>query len=130
MEKCIGYVKRSRLLEIDLNFDDLSDFNATFGNLVTTKSEIDKHAELLSMAVSAGKQVATAASDWQRAVDKSNKLEEAIASGLQDAALQVGRASGQAISWDQNGFFCRKFLDGTTDQYENEQIAIINNKIV
>ena len=125
-----GYVKRSRLLEVDLNFDDLSDFNATFGNLVTTKSEIDKHAELLSQAVSAGKQVAAAASDWQRAVDKSNKLEEAIASGLQDAALQVGRASGQAISWDQNGFFCRKFLDGTTDQYENEQIAIINNKIV
>ena len=125
-----GYIKRSRLLEIDLNFDDLSDFNTTFGNLVTTKSEIDKHAELLSQAVSAGKQVATAASDWQRAVDKSNKLEEAIASGLQDAALQVGRASGQAISWDQNGFFCRKFLDGTTDQYENEQIAIINNKIV
>ena len=125
-----GYIKRSRLLEVDLNFDDLSDFNATFGNLVTTKSEIDKHAELLAQAVSAGKQVATAASDWQRAVDKSNKLEEAIASGLQDAALQVGRASGQAISWDQNGFFCRKFLDGTTDQYENEQIAIINNKIV
>ena len=125
-----GYIKRSRLLEIDLNFDDLSDFNTTFGNLVTTKSEIDKHAELLAQAVSAGKQVATAASDWQRAVDKSNKLEEAIASGLQNAALQVGRASGQAISWDQNGFFCRKFLDGTTDQYENEQIAIINNKIV
>ena len=124
-----GYVKRSRLLEVDLNFDDLSDFNATFGNLVTTKSEIDKHAELLSQAVSAGKQVATAASDWQRAVDKSNKLEEAIASGLQDAALQVGRASGQAISWDQNGFYCRKFKDGTTDQYEDQQIAIINNKI-
>ena len=125
-----GYVKRSRLLEVDLNFDDLSDFNCTFGNLITTKSEIDKHAELLSMAVSAGKQVATAASDWQRAVDKANKLEEAIATGLQDATLQVGRASNQAISWNKNGFYCRKFVDGTTDQYEDEQIAIINNKIV
>jgi hypothetical protein len=125
-----GYIKRARLLEVDLNFDDLSDFNCTFGNLITTKSEIDKHAELLAQAVSAGKQVATAASDWQRAVDKSNKLEEAIANGLQDAALQVGRASNQAISWDKNGFYCRKFLDGSTDQYEDEQIAIINNKIV
>lgn len=125
-----GYVKRARLLEVDLNFDDLSDFNVTFGNLVTTKSEIDKHADLLAQAVSAGKQVAAAASDWQRAVDKSNKLEEAISSGLQDAALQVGRASNQAISWDKNGFYCRKFLDGSTDQYEDEQIAIINNKIV
>lgn len=125
-----GYIKRARLLEVDLSFDDLSDFSCTFGNLVTTKSEIDKHAELLAQAVSAGKQVAVAASSWQRAVDKSNKLEEAIENGLQDAALQVGRASGQAITWDENGFYCRKFLDGSTDQYEDEQMAIINNKIV
>jgi hypothetical protein len=125
-----GYVKRARLLEVNLNFDDLSDFSCTFGNLVTTKSEVDKHAELLAQAVTAGKQVATAAGTWQRSADKANKLEESIAGGLQDAAIQVGRASGQAIEWSENGFYCRKFVDGTTDQYEDEQIAIINNKIV
>lgn len=125
-----GYIKRARLLEVTLNFDDLSDFNCTFGNLVTTKSEIDKHADLLAQAVTAGKQVATASGSWQRAVDKSNKLEEAIENGLKDAALQVGKASGQAITWDENGFYCRKLKDGTTDQYEDQQIAIINNKIV
>lgn len=125
-----GIVKRARLLETSLNFEDLSDFSCNFGNLITTKSEIDLHAELLQQAVQAGQTVATAASDWQRAVDKSNKLEEAIASGLQDVALQVGRASGQAISWDQNGFFCRKFKDGSTEEYEDEQIALINNKLV
>ena len=125
-----GYVKRARLLEVHLNFSDLSDFSCNFGNLVTTKSEIDKHAELLSQAVTAGKQVATSAGDWQRAVDKSNSLEEEIANGLQNTALEVGRASGQAISWDSHGFKCRKLVDGTTDQYLDEQIAIINNKIV
>ena len=125
-----GYVKRSRLLEVHLNFNNLSDFNCNFGNLVTTKSEIDKHAELLSQAVTAGKQVATSAGDWQRAVDKSIKLEEEIANGLQNAAIQIGRANGQAISWDEHGFKCRKLVDGTTDQYLDEQIAIINNKIV
>jgi hypothetical protein len=124
------YIKRSRLLEVALSFDDLSDFSCEFGNLVTTKSEIDKHAELLAQAVTAGKQVAASSGNWQRAVDKSNKLEESIAGGLQDAALQIGRASGQAIEWGQNGFYCRKFLDGSTKQYEDEQIAIINNKIV
>ena len=125
-----GYVKRARLLEVHLNFSDLSDFNCNFGNLITTKSEIDKHTELLSQAVTAGKQVATSAGDWQRAVDKSNSLEEEIANGLQNTALEIGRASGQAISWDQHGFKCRKLVDGTTDQYLDEQIAIINNKIV
>lgn len=125
-----GYVKRSRLLEVDLNFDDLSDFNCTFGNLITTKSEIDKHAELLSMAVSAGKQVANAASDWQRAVDKANKLEEAISQGLQDAALSIASSSGQCITWDQRGILGRKLIDGTTDQYEDEQFMLTNNKLV
>ena len=125
-----GLIKRARLLECSINFDDLSDFNCTFGNLITTKSEIDLHAELLSQAITAGKQVATAAGTWQAGAEKANQLEEAIAGGLQDVALQVGRASGQAISWDQNGFFCRKFKDGSTDEYQDAQMAIINNKIV
>lgn len=123
------YMKRARLLEVNINFDDLSDFSCTFGNLVTTKSEIDKHADLLAQAMSAGKQVAKAASIWQRAADTSNKLEEEVQNGLQNATLQIGRASGQAITWGADGFYCRKFVDGTTDQYENEQIAIINNQI-
>lgn len=125
-----GYTKRARLLEVNLNFGDLSDFSCTFGDLVSTKSEVDKHAELLSQAVSAGKQVAASSGNWQRAVDKSNRLEEEIANGLQNAAIQVGRASGQAISWDEHGFKCRKLIDGTTDQYHDTQIAIINNRIV
>ena len=125
-----GYVKRARLLEVHLNFNDLSDFSCDFGNLVTTKSEVDKHAELLSQAVTAGKQVATSAGDWQKAVDKSNKLEQDIASGLQDSALEVGRASGQAIVWDGHGIWGRKLIDGTTDQYHPEQFRIINNKLV
>ena len=125
-----GYVKRARLLEVHINFSDLSDFSATFGNLVTTKSEIDKHAELLSQAVTAGKQVATSAGSWQKAVDKSNKLEEDIATGLRDAALEVGSANGQSIIWDSTGIWGRKLIDGTTDQYEPEQFRIINNKLV
>ena len=124
------YIKRARMLEVHLNFSDLSDFNCNFGNLVTTKSEIDKHAELLSQAVTAGKQVATSAGDWQRAVDKSNKLEQDIVNGLQNASLEVGRASGQSIVWDEHGIWGRKLIDGTTDQYHPEQFRIINNKLV
>ena len=125
-----GLVKKARLLEVNLNFDNLSDFSAIFGNLVSGKSEIDLHAELLSQAISAGKQVATSSGEWQKSVEKSNKLEESINNGLADAALQVGRASGQAISWDEHGLFCRKYQDGSTSEYTDAQIAIINNKLV
>lgn len=125
-----GYVKRTRLLEVNLNFDDMSDFSCTFGNLVTTKSEIDKHAELLSQAVSAGKQVAKSGNSWQKSVEKTNKIESDIATGLQDAALKIRNASGQSVEISDNGLIGRKLIDGTTDQYEDEQVALINNKLV
>lgn len=125
-----GLVKKSRLLEVNLSFNDLSDFSCTFGNLVSGKSEIDLHAELLSQAISAGKQVATSSGEWQKAVDKSSKLEEDIRNGLTDAALKIGRASGQAISWDHTGMHFRKYKDGSTTEYEPEEMAIINNSLV
>lgn len=125
-----GYVKRARLLEVNMNFDDLGSFDCTFGNLVTTKSEIDKHADLLKTAVTAGKQVAKASGSWQKAVDKTNKLEEDITNGLKDAAIAIGSASGQAISWDSTGMHFRKYREGSTTEFEPEEIAIINNALV
>ena len=124
------YVKRTRLLEVNLNFDDLSDFNCTFGNLVTTKSEIDRHAELLSQAVTAGKQVAKSGNIWQKTAEKTNKLETDIANGLKDSALAIGNASGQAISWDSTGMHFRKYKEGSTTEFVPEEIAIINNSLV
>lgn len=125
-----GYVKRARLLEVQIDFDDPSDFSATFGDLISTKSEIDKHADLLQQAVTAGKSVAANQGSWQRAVDKSTELDRRINDGLRDAALSVGSAQGQAITWDSGGIWGRKLVDGTTDQYEPEQFRLINNKLV
>ena len=67
---------------------------------------------------------------WQKAVDKSNSIDKAIRDGLKDAALEVGAAYGQSITWDQYGIWGRKLLENTTDQYEPEQFKLINNKIV
>jgi hypothetical protein len=125
-----GYVKRARLLEVQISFDDPSDFSATFGDLISTKSEIDKHADLLQQAVTAGKSVAANQGNWQRAVDKSTELDRRINDGLRDAALSVGSAEGQAITWDSGGIWGRKLVEGTTDQYEPEQFRLINNKLV
>lgn len=124
------YIRRTRLLEVNINFDDMSDFSATFGNLVSVKSEIDKHAELLSQAVTAGKQVAKSGNKVMKSVEKTNKLETDIANGLKDMALAIGGASGQAISWDDTGMHFRKYKEGSTTEFEPEEIAIINNSLV
>jgi hypothetical protein len=115
---------------VHIDFDDVSNFNADFGNLVTTKSEIDKHAELLQQAVTAGKSVASNASNWQKAVDKSNSIDKAINEGLQDAVLEIGKANGQNIEIGQYGIWGKKVQENTIDQYDPEQFRMINNKIV
>lgn len=125
-----NYIKRARLLEVSINFDDLSDFSCTFGDLVTTKDEVDKTADLLQQAVTAGKTVAASSSSWQKAVEKSTELDKAIKDGLKDAALSVGSANGQNIIWNDQGIWCRKLVDGTENTYEDEQLRIINNKLL
>ena len=124
-----GYTKRARLLEVQINFDDPSDFSATFGDLISTKNEVDKHSELLQQAVTAGKSVASNQTKWQRGADKATALDNAINDGLKNAALSVGAADGQSITWDKYGIRGRKLIDGTTDQYHDEQFALINNKL-
>ena len=76
------------------------------------------------------KSVAANQSSWQRSVNKTNKIEKAIDDGLATATLEVGRANGQNLVWNDQGIWCRKLVDGTTDQFEDEQIRIINNKIL
>lgn len=125
-----NYIKRARLLEVSINFDDLSDFSCTFGDLVTTKDEVDKTADLLQQAVTAGKTVAASSSSWQKAVDKSTELDKAIREGLKDAALSVGGTSDQSISWDSKGILGRKKIYGTENAYEPEQFLLTNNKLM
>lgn len=125
-----GYIKRTRLLEVSINFDDMSDFSATFGNLVSVKSEIDRHAELLSQAVTSGQSYANSQKAYQRTVEKANKLESDIANGLKDRAIAITSASGQQVTMDHTGLHIRKFKDGSTTEYEPEEMTIINNSLV
>lgn len=99
--------KRARLLEIRLNFDDLSDLSCTFGNLVSAQSEIDKHAELMAQAVEAGKVVADSSNSWDKATEVIDEIWQFITDGLQDAVIQVGKAAGQYIQIDENGIWGR-----------------------
>lgn len=125
-----NYIKRARLLDVSINFDDLSDFSCTFGDLITTKDEVDKTADLLQQAVTAGKTVAASSSSWQKAVETSTALDKAINEGLKDSALSVGSSNGQSIIWNEHGILGRKLIEGTTDQYEPEQFMLTNNRLI
>ncbi len=122
------YIKKARLLEVQLNFDDLSSLSCTFGDLLSAKDQGDLHADLLAQAVSAGKAVASGSSYWQKGYDVATAIEDKIRQGLIDATTSIkSNSAGQNVSWDNYGIHLRKIVDGILDNHEG---WITNNKFL
>ena len=122
------FIKKARLLEVQLNFSDLSNLSCTFGDLLSAKDQGDIHADLLSQAVSAGKAVASGSSYWQKGYDVATAIDERIRNGLIDATTSIkSNSAGQSVSWDNYGIHLRKVVNGVLDNHEG---WITNNKFL
>lgn len=123
------YIKQSRLLEVNINFDDFSDFDVEFGELTSLRTQSDIHADLLSQAITAGKNVATNSSYWTRGSDVATKTDLKIQQGLLDATTQIKSIDGtQGVIIDKYGILLQKYnTDGSADP---RQTRIVNNMII
>ncbi|MBQ0090045.1 MAG: hypothetical protein KBT27_12025 [Prevotellaceae bacterium] len=125
------YIKRSRLMKVDINFEKLDDFSCEFGDLTSARSASDIHADLLAEAVSAGKSVASNASYWNKGADKSNSIDIKMQQGLLDAITSIKSIDGtQGVEIDKYGIHLRKLAEGSATEYDPEQIWMVNNKIL
>ena len=125
-----GYIKRSRLLQVNINFEDFSDFSCEFGELFDPMSQADIHADLLSQAVQAGKSVASNASYWNKGADKSNEIDLRLQRGLLDAATAIKSIDGtQDVVIDKYGIHLQK-KDTTTGEVDDKQGWIVNNQFL
>ena len=124
------YIKQSRLLQVDINFDDFADFSCEFGELTNLKTQSDIHADLLSQAISAGKSVASNASYWNKGTDQANSIDLRIQRGLLDAATSIKSMDGhQGVEIDNYGIHLRK-ADPSSGENDPEQGWITNNKFL
>lgn len=125
-----GYVKQSRLLRVDIGLDDFSDFSCEFGDLTSPHTQSDLHADLLSQAISAGKQVASGASYWNKGADRANSIDKRIQRGLIDAVTSIkSMDADQGVEIDNYGLHLRK-VNQNTGEYDGEQGWITNNKFL
>ena len=123
------YIKQSRLLQVNINFDDFSDFSCEFGELTSLRTQSDIHADLLSKAISAGKSVATNSSYWTRGSDVATSTDLKIQQGLLDATTQIKSIDGtQGVVIDKYGILLQKINeDGSADPH---QTRLVNNMIL
>ena len=124
------YIKQSRLLQIDINFDDFSDFSVEFGELTSLRTQSDIHADLLSKAISAGKSVASSSNYWTKGADKATSTDLKIQQGLLDATTQIKAMDGeQGIIIDKYGIKLQK-IDPDTGEIDPHQTWMTNNMIL
>lgn len=128
--KVIGennYIKQSRLLQVDMGLDNLSDFEAQFGELTSLSSQSDIHADLLSQAIQAGKSVASSQDNWNAGVDKAISTDIKIQQGLLDATTVLKSMDGtQGTEIDKYGIHLRK-VNPDTGEIDPKQGWITNN---
>lgn len=126
-----GYIKQSRLLQVDINFDDFSDFSCEFGDLTNLRTQSDIHADLLAKAINAGKSVATNSSYWTRGSDIATATDLKIQQGLLDAATAIKAIDGtQSVSIDKYGIHLRKEDPNNPSGYDDRQGWIVNNQFL
>lgn len=124
------YIKQSRLLQVNINFDDFSDFSCDFGDLTNLKTQSDLHADLLAQAISAGKSVASNKSYWNKGSDTANAIDLRIQRGLLDAATSIKSMDAtQGVEIDNYGIHLRK-VDPETQAVDPEEGWITNNKFL
>lgn len=123
------YIKQSRLLQVDINFDDFSDFSCEFGELTSLRTQSDIHADLLSQAITAGKSVATNSSYWTRGSDTASSIDLKIQQGLLDATTQIKAMDGtQGVVIDKYGIKLQKKMEN--GEIDPHQTWLVNNMIL
>lgn len=121
------YVKRARLLAVDINFDDFSDFTCEFGELTNLRTPSSIHADLLASALSAGKTVASNASYWNKGADMATATDLKIQQGLLSAIGGL-YTSDQSVTIDDNGILLRKVNEN--GEFDPHQAWLKNNTIL
>ena len=124
------YIKQSRLLQVDINFDDFSDFSCEFGELTNLRTQSDIHADLLKNAISAGKSVATNASYWTQGSDRANDIDLRLEEGLLNSIEAL-----KAIDGTQNAYMDKyglhlEAINPDTGEVSDKRVWLVNNQIV
>ncbi len=123
------YIKQSRILQVNINFDDFNDFSCEFGDLTDVRTQSDIHADLLKQAVQAGKSVATNASYWTKGSDTSNSIDLRLQQGLLDSIEALKSVDVQNAYMDKYGIHLEA-VDPDTGQISDNRVWMVNNKII
>lgn len=131
IEKEEGLWYYPALLEISMSLDNSEEFSMTFANAMRLDDWGYTYADLISDASSTSRKVSA---NWQDILAYSKDRAE-ISSLLKDPLDTTLRASfanmvNQEFTVDKNGILGRKKVSKISDEFEDEQVRLINNLLI
>ena len=131
IEKEEGLWYYPALLEIAINLDNSEEFTMAFANAMRLDDWGYTYADLISDASSTSRKVSA---NWQDILAYA-KERETVTSLIRDPLDMTLRAAfanmvNQEFTVDKNGILGRKKLSETSDEFEDEQVRLINNLLI
>ena len=131
IEKEEGLWYYPALLEIAINLDNSEEFTMTFANAMRLDDWGYTYADLISDASSTSRKVSA---NWQDILAYA-KEREVVTSLIRDPLDMTFRAAfanmvNQEFTVDKNGILGRKKVSETSDEFEDEQVRLINNLLI
>ena len=124
------YIKQSRLLQVDIGFDNFSDFSCEFGELTSLRTQSDIHADLLANAISAGKSVAQNASYWSKGTEQANSIDLRLQEGLLNSIDALRAMDGSQNAYIDKYGIHLEVIDPVTGEIGDKRVWMVNNQIV
>ena len=121
-----GNLYRLRLIDYEINFDDLNTINVTFSTITKIKDFVSDVESVISSAQSMATSYGSVMKQAEQGSSANNTIDKIFQDGLNSASVNITNNKDQTITMTSRGLLGRAY-DDITDTYSDEQLIISNN---
>lgn len=124
-----GKTYRLRLLDYDIDFDNLDNISVTFSDVIEMNTIVSDTKSILESAQSMSSSYGYVTRQAGQGQKSNQQLKDWISDGLSLTQVKIlNSAANQNVTMDEYGILCRKY-NPELETYEDEQLKIINSTI-
>ena len=127
-----GFYLSPILIEMDINFDDATDFKLIFGNKIHSINPEFKLADTIGKAAKTSSSLSSSKFTYKAFANSTvqNDVEKLINDALDVAKNAIINSNGQNVIIDDGGIHLIKIIDRVTGEKDPCEIRLVNNQIV
>lgn len=127
-----GFYLSPILIEMDINFDDATDFKLIFGNKIHSNNPEFKLADIIGQTSKTSSSLNNSKFTYKAFANSTvqNDVEKLIHDALDVAKNAIINSNGQNVIIDDGGIHLIKIIDKVTGEKDPCEIRLVNNQIV